>query len=80
MLSCYLDDGKHPCLTCATSAGKIFIHNPYTSEDEEYSISDNQVKFLNINQSITGLSAGNLDPSNDTDALFVGSATNLLAY
>ena len=22
-------DGKHPSLTCATSAGKVFIHSPH---------------------------------------------------
>ena len=26
------DDGKHPSLTCATSAGKIFIHSPHAQD------------------------------------------------
>ena len=41
---------------------------------------DSDVSFLNINQSVTALCAGKLDPSLDRDVLCIGSPTNLLAY
>lgn len=69
-------DGKHPSLTCATSAGKIFIHSPHEKNEE----STNQVRFLNINRRITALASGALDATDDCEVLLVGTQTNLLAY
>ena len=69
-------DGHRPSLTCATSAGKVFLHCPH-SRDEDY---ENHIRFLNINHKITALGAGRLDPSLSRDILLVGTQTNLLAY
>eukprot|EP00002_Diphylleia_rotans_P031077 TRINITY_DN6438_c0_g1_i3.p1 TRINITY_DN6438_c0_g1~~TRINITY_DN6438_c0_g1_i3.p1 ORF type:complete len:353 (-),score=74.27 TRINITY_DN6438_c0_g1_i3:1230-2288(-) len=69
-------DGKHPCLTCGTNAGKIFIHNPHGKKTDM----SNEIRFLNINQKITAIKAGNINPALNRDSLFVGSHTNLLAY
>ena len=69
-------DGKHPSLTCATSAGKVFLHCPHTrSEDYE-----NDIRFLNINHRVTALCAGRINPAIERDVLLVGTQTNLLAY
>jgi Bardet-Biedl syndrome 2 protein len=69
-------DGKRPSLTCATSAGKVFLHSPHNRE-EDY---ENDVRFLNINHKVTALAAGAHDPSLGRDVLLVGTQTNLLAY
>ena len=34
----YIDDGKHPMLTAATSAGKVFIHNPHEKDHKNQSM------------------------------------------
>lgn len=68
-------DGKHPCLTAATSGGKIFIHNPYQQEAD-----GSNVKYLNINKKISAVSHGQLDPATARDVLLVGTKTDLLAY
>ena len=69
-------DGKHPSLTCATSAGKVFIHCPYENNKD----STEQVRFLNTNKRITALAAGAMNPEADRECLLVGTQTNLLAY
>lgn len=68
-------DGKHPCLTAATSGGKIFMHNPYQQEAD-----GSNVKYLNINKKISAVSHGELDPTSGRDVLLVGTKTDLLAY
>jgi Bardet-Biedl syndrome 2 protein len=69
-------DGVAPSLTCATSAGKVFLHCPHTrSEDYE-----NDIRFLNINVKITALCAGPLNPALQRDVLMIGTQTNLMAY
>jgi len=75
-------DGKHPCLTCATSASKVFVHNPYSSQSSggRISIEDSDISLLTINQSVTSLKAGKLNPAIDRDVLCIGTQTNLLAY
>ena len=73
------DDGKHPCLTCATSAGKVFIHSPH-ERDTATTGTDSNIRFLNINKDITALSCGRLRPSIEREVLLVGTQTNLLAY
>ncbi len=76
-------DGKHSCLTCATNAGKVFVHNP-NERDEE---SSHSMQFLNINRKITALCTGNLSSSSleeekegRGDSLMIGTQTNLLVY
>ncbi|XP_040266216.1 Bardet-Biedl syndrome 2 protein [Bufo bufo] len=79
-------DGTHPCLTAATQAGKVFIHNPHTRSQRfssnrlVQSLQDSDISLLNINQSVSCLEAGVLDPQLGCDSLIVGTQTNLLAY
>ncbi|XP_074896463.1 BBSome complex member BBS2 isoform X2 [Buteo buteo] len=79
-------DGTHPCLAAATQAGKVFIHNPYargqrTSTNRMVqSNQDSDISLLNINQGITCLASGVLNPQLGYDCLLVGTQTNLLAY
>ncbi|KAF4525124.1 hypothetical protein B566_EDAN005066, partial [Ephemera danica] len=81
-----LYDGVHPCLTAATSAEKIFIHSPHKSISGtsggrlSLSESSKEVILLNVNQTITAICAGRLDPNSNRDCLVVGSPTTLLAY
>ncbi|XP_063510370.1 Bardet-Biedl syndrome 2 protein isoform X3 [Pongo pygmaeus] len=79
-------DGTHPCLAAATQAGKVFIHNPHT-RNQHVSASrvfqsplESDVSLLNINQAVSCLTAGVLNPELGYDALLVGTQTNLLAY
>ncbi|KPP75942.1 Bardet-Biedl syndrome 2 protein-like [Scleropages formosus] len=79
-------DGVHPCLAAATQAGKVFIHNPHTRAQRQaahrlsQSAHDSDISLLNINQAVSCLVAGSLEPGRVGDALLVGSQTNLLAY
>ncbi|XP_068811496.1 Bardet-Biedl syndrome 2 protein isoform X1 [Struthio camelus] len=79
-------DGTHPCLAAATQAGKVFIHNPHargqrTSTNRVVqSTQDSDISLLNINQGITCLTSGALNPQLGYDSLLVGTQTNLLAY
>ncbi|KAM9301908.1 BBSome complex member BBS2 [Gastrophryne carolinensis] len=79
-------NGMHPCLTAATQAGKVFIHNPHVRNQRVatnrliQSAQDSDISLLNINQSVSCLTAGLLDPSQNCDSLIVGTQTNLLAY
>eukprot|EP01116_Phalansterium_solitarium_P000261 TRINITY_DN10162_c0_g1_i1.p1 TRINITY_DN10162_c0_g1~~TRINITY_DN10162_c0_g1_i1.p1 ORF type:complete len:808 (+),score=333.31 TRINITY_DN10162_c0_g1_i1:386-2809(+) len=69
-------DGEHASLTCATTAGKVFIHDTHRPD-----AGSDAVRFLNINQTITAIKAGVLEAAGGSkSALFVGTATNLLAY
>uniref|UniRef100_A0A8C9A0B4 Bardet-Biedl syndrome 2 protein homolog n=1 Tax=Prolemur simus TaxID=1328070 RepID=A0A8C9A0B4_PROSS len=79
-------DGTHPCLAAATQAGKVFIHNPHT-RSQHFSTSrvcqsplESDVSLLNINQAVSCLTAGVLNPELGYDTLLVGTQTNLLAY
>ncbi|XP_058244543.1 Bardet-Biedl syndrome 2 protein homolog [Hemibagrus wyckioides] len=79
-------DGVHPCLTAATQAGKVFIHNPHTRGKRQtahrlsQSTQDSDITLLNINQAVSSLAAGTLGPNTTGDTLLVGSQTSLLAY
>ncbi|XP_026086419.1 Bardet-Biedl syndrome 2 protein homolog [Carassius auratus] len=79
-------DGIHPCLTAATQAGKVFIHNPHTRGQRpaahrlSQSRQDSDISLLNINQAVSCLTAGTLGPNTTGHTLLVGSQTNLLAY
>lgn len=41
---------------------------------------DNDINLLNINQTVSSLTTGQLQPNSDHDVLVVGTHTNLLAY
>jgi len=69
-------DGKHPCLTAGTTAGKVLIHCPHNRTEE----SRNEVMFLNINRKITSVVAGQLNPALNRDVLMVGTQTSLMVY
>lgn len=79
-------DGVHPCLTAATQAGKVFIHNPHSRGQRQaahrlsQSTQDSDISLLNINQAVSCLTSGTLGPNTTGDTLLVGSQTNLLAY
>ncbi|RDD37377.1 Bardet-Biedl syndrome 2 protein-like protein [Trichoplax sp. H2] len=78
-----LYDGKHPCLTCATTAGKILVHNPHARFNEGGRISagtESDVHLLNIGQQITALTAGALNSNVNKDFLVAGTQTSILAY
>ena len=57
------------------------MHNPHKRTNRGGRIettNDNEISVLNINQSVTCVSAGQL--KTDHDVLVVGTQTNLLAY
>lgn len=69
-------DGKHPCLTAGTTAGKVLIHCPQNRASNP----ENEVLFLNINRKITSVEAGALNPALNRDVLMVGTQTSLMVY
>lgn len=76
-------NGKHTALTCATAAGKVLIHNPHMKTQQGGrldSSADSDVNLLSINQQVSSVCAGRLNPSATNDILAVGTQTNLLAY
>ncbi|KEG09380.1 putative intergrin alpha chain protein, partial [Trypanosoma grayi] len=83
-------DGKTPSLVCATNTQRLVIHtseNPgaeavLRSGDETRS-AENPVRTLNFGRTPTALAVGRLPDTSDrkdTDALYFGAATSLLAY
>lgn len=75
-------DGRHPCLTGGTTAGKVFIHNPHTSAlqgGRAIASHNTDISILNINQQVSAVAAGPLN-SSGCDTLLVGTPTNFLAY
>lgn len=68
-------DGKNPALTCATVAGKIFMHNPHSQ-----AANDTNITYLNINKQITALAAGPMVAGSGRDVLLVGTPNNLQCY
>lgn len=77
-------DGKRPCLTGATTGGKIFIHNPSNRGQKGGGrlelAGQGDLSLLNINQVISAVKAGQLDRSSNQDILVVGTQTNILAF
>ena len=68
------DDGKHPCLSCATSAGKVFIHSPHERNTSTSTPGvAGSIRFLNINKKITALAAGQLNQELARDVLMIGT-------
>ncbi|RMX50842.1 hypothetical protein pdam_00003138 [Pocillopora damicornis] len=75
-------DGRHPCLTAGTTAGKVFIHNPHSGTlqgGRAIASHDTDISILNINQQVSAVAAGPLNTSG-CDTLLVGTPTNFLAY
>jgi Bardet-Biedl syndrome 2 protein len=68
-------DGQHASLTCATIAGKVFLHSPH-----QQGPGGSQVTYLNINKQITALVAGCLNTKDGRDVLLVGTPTSLQCY
>ena len=60
----------------------MFIHNPHRHSESggRVAVVDTDISFLNVNQTVTALCTGRLDPSLKRDILCIGSQTNLLAY
>ncbi|XP_059489221.1 Bardet-Biedl syndrome 2 protein homolog [Neocloeon triangulifer] len=78
-------DGTHPSLTAATATDKIFIHSPHkklSGSSGRICSSDasKEVVMLNLNQTITTIQTGQIDPSSDRDFLVVGSPRSILVY
>ncbi|NWX41020.1 BBS2 protein, partial [Steatornis caripensis] len=65
---------------------QVFIHNPHArghgtnTNRMVQSNQDSDISLLNINQGITCLASGVLNPQLGYDCLLVGTQTNLLAY
>lgn len=66
---------------------QVFIHNPHARGERRTSTNrmvqsnqDSDISLLNINQGITCLASGVLNPQLGYDCLLVGTQTNLLAY
>ena len=63
---------------------QIFIHNPHSRAAQHggriLAAQDNDISLLNINQAVSSLATGQLQPNSDHDILVVGTHTNLLAY
>jgi len=70
-------DGKAPQLTCATDAGKIFVHNPHERND---TATGARVNFLSVNKQVNAICAGPLNPALQHDILCVGMQNQLLLY
>ncbi|XP_033751915.1 Bardet-Biedl syndrome 2 protein homolog isoform X2 [Pecten maximus] len=76
-------DGAQSSLTCATTAGKVLIHNPHNRGLKGGRLditSDGDINLLSINQQVSSVSAGQLVRDKENDILAVGTHTNLLAY
>ncbi|XP_057662822.1 Bardet-Biedl syndrome 2 protein homolog [Diorhabda carinulata] len=78
-------DGAHPCITAATTTDKVLIHSPHrrntnTTGRVLWSDSNKEIAYLNINQTITCLTAGTILPNEDKDVLLIGTSTHLLVY
>ncbi|XP_050687071.1 Bardet-Biedl syndrome 2 protein homolog [Eriocheir sinensis] len=78
-------DSAHACLTASTTADKVFIHNPHQrlgTAGGRMSLcqSSSEISLLNINQTVSAITAGVLTQARHGDTLVVGTPTNVLAY
>ncbi|XP_066971024.1 Bardet-Biedl syndrome 2 protein homolog isoform X2 [Macrobrachium rosenbergii] len=78
-------DGAHACLTVSTTADKVLVHNPHqrlgvSGGRMSLSQSSTETSLLNINQTVSAITAGRLAASQLYDTLVVGTPTNVLAY
>ncbi|XP_073968440.1 BBSome complex member BBS2-like isoform X1 [Rhodnius prolixus] len=65
-------DGSHSCITAATTGDKVMIHSPH--------LRDRELSMLNVNQVVSAISAGKLNPNEEKDILVIGTQSTLLAY
>ncbi|RQM27810.1 hypothetical protein B5M09_006933 [Aphanomyces astaci] len=70
-------DGTHPSLTCGTSSGKVFLHNPHDKNEDDAA---QAVRFLNINRDVSALCVGKFRDQDAGDTLIVGTHANILGY
>ncbi|XP_022711587.1 Bardet-Biedl syndrome 2 protein homolog [Varroa jacobsoni] len=80
-------DGTHPCIVAATSADKIFVHNPHTKakrEGDRWLVDPTaaaaDVALLNFNQKVATLATGTLRPGAAEEVLVIGTPNAVLAY
>lgn len=65
---------------------QVFIHNPHARGQRistnrlVLSAQDSDISLLNINEAVSCLTAGVLNPTLGSDSLLVGTQTSLLAY
>ncbi|MPC23799.1 Bardet-Biedl syndrome 2 [Portunus trituberculatus] len=77
-------DSAHACLTASTTADKVFIHNPHqrlgTSGGRmSLSQSSADISLLNINQTVSAITAGVLTQARHGDTLVVSDGANAIA-
>uniref|UniRef100_A0A0A9WZM5 Bardet-Biedl syndrome 2 protein n=2 Tax=Lygus hesperus TaxID=30085 RepID=A0A0A9WZM5_LYGHE len=65
-------DGSHCCITAATTGDKVLVHSPH--------LRDREISMLNVNQAVTSICAGKLNPNDDKEILLIGTQSTLLAY
>jgi len=58
---------------------KVLVHSPHNRLQEGRG-NDNDISLLSINQHVTAVCAGKLNPSLPNDVLAVGTQTNLMVY
>uniref|UniRef100_UPI00358F00F4 Bardet-Biedl syndrome 2 protein homolog isoform X1 n=2 Tax=Myxine glutinosa TaxID=7769 RepID=UPI00358F00F4 len=76
-------DGKHPCLTAGTQAGKVFIHNPHVRSSgavPRRAGQNTDMTLLNVSEAVCSVVAGRLQPSLGRDVLLLGTSCSLRAY
>ena len=62
---------------------QVFIHNSggRTQKGGRLEMgTQGDISLLNVNQIVTSITAGRLDPSSSQDVLVIGTQSNLLAY
>ena len=60
---------------------QVFIHNPHNRAQEGRLLSsEGDIMLLSINQQVSSVHAGKLNPYIPNDVLAVGSQTNLMVY
>ena len=60
---------------------QVFIHNPHGRNQEGRQLSsEGDISLLSINQQVSAVCAGKLNPNIKNDVLAVGTQTNLMVY
>ena len=61
---------------------QVFIHNPHSRNPEQGRglSSEGDISLLSINQQVSAVCAGKLNPNLQNDVLAVGTQTNLMVY
>ncbi|KAL3244995.1 hypothetical protein MRX96_018391 [Rhipicephalus microplus] len=73
-------DGLHPCITAATASDKVLVHNNQQQRSGDHWEGCGDVSLLNVNQTVSCLTADCIKPGAKEDVLLVGTPTALLAY